>query len=385
MDYMHVINTVKAAEVAAAGRTVEINGFPVIPLETSVAEGLLYFIPEPKSPHGVDVTPNGEFIVIAGKLDPHVTVYSFDKIQAAIASGEYETDQYGVPILDYDSCLEARVEVGLGPLHTQFDHQGYAYTSLFLEPAIARWTLGGEAGTRNPEADWTLVGKTSVHYNIGHLSVAEGDTVSPDGNYLIAMNKWSIDRFFPTGPLLPQNFQLIDISGTGERMPLIYDMPMGIGEPHYAQIIRADKLKPWTVYPESGWDPHHQRVEPGAPSNGRERIERHGNEVHVYMTVVRSHFNPEHIEVNQGDKVIWHLTSVERAQDASHGFCIPNYSIAASLEPGEYARIEFVADTAGTFPFYCTEFCSALHLEMMGYLLVKPTEQASADSPDAGS
>ncbi len=161
-------------------------------------------------------------------------------------------------------------------------------------------------------------------------------------------------------------------------MPLLYDMPMGVGEPHYAQMIRADKLKPWQVYPEVAWNPHENRVEVGAPSVGRERVERRGNEVHVYMTVVRSHFNPEHVVVNQGDKVVWHLTSVERAQDASHGFCIPNYNINASLEPGEYAKVEFTADVAGTFPYYCTEFCSALHLEMMGYLLVKPTDQAAA-------
>ncbi|MEZ6235159.1 MAG: Sec-dependent nitrous-oxide reductase [Phycisphaerales bacterium] len=382
MDYMHVINLVKAAELAAAGRTVEINGFDVLPLETAVAEGVLYFIPEPKSPHGVDVAPNGEFIVVSGKLDPHVTVYSFSKIQQVIAAGEYDTDQYGVPILDFDACVEAQVEVGLGPLHTQFDHQGYAYTSLFLEPAVARWTLGGSSGSLNPEPDWTLVGKTSVHYNIGHLAVAEGDTVSPDGNYLIAMNKWSIDRFMPTGPLLPQNFQLIDISGTGERMPLLYDMPMGIGEPHYAQIIRADKLQPWSVYPEVAWNPQEGRVQVGAPTPGRERVERHGNEVHVYMTVVRSHFNPEHVEVNQGDRIIWHLTSVERALDASHGFCVPTYNINVSLEAGEYARVEFDATVPGVFPFYCTEFCSALHLEMMGYLLVKPSDQAAAEAPE---
>ncbi|MCW8982899.1 MAG: cytochrome C, partial [Gammaproteobacteria bacterium] len=32
----------------------------------------------------------------------------------------------------------------------------------------------------------------------------------------------------------------------------------------------------------------------------------------------------------------------------------------------------FTADKAGVYPYYCTEFCSALHLEMQGYLLVQP-------------
>ena len=371
-DYMHVINLNKAAEVASAGGTSDINGFPVIMLDKAIAEDLLYFIPEPKSPHGVDVAPDGQHIVVSGKLDPHVTIYGFDKIQATIAAGKFEPDQYGVPVLDFDSCVEAQIEVGLGPLHTQFDDQGYAYTSLFLEPAVARWAMGGELGKKNPEDDWTMVGKLNVHYNVGHIACAEGDTVSPDGKYLVAMNKWSIDRFFPTGPLLPQNFQLIDIAASGDKMQLLYDMPIGNGEPHYAQIIKADKLDPWKIYPEIGWDPHEQRVDTNAPVAGQERIERNGTNVDIYMTAVRSHFTPEHVEVNQGDHVTWHITSIERAQDATHGFALPGYNFNLSLEPGEYIKLEFDADSAGTFPFYCSEFCSALHLEMMGYFLVKP-------------
>ncbi|MFG0284513.1 MAG: Sec-dependent nitrous-oxide reductase [Phycisphaerales bacterium JB039] len=373
-DYMHVINLRKAAEVYQAGKVERIKDFPVIPLATAIEEGLLYFIPEPKSPHGVDVSPDGKYIVVSGKLDPHVTVYGFDKIQQAIADRAYQPDQFNVPVLDFDACVEAQIEVGLGPLHTQFDNQGYAYTSLFLEPAVARWAMGGEAGQKNPEPDWTMAGKINVHYNVGHIATAEGDTVSPDGKYLVSMNKWSIDRFFPTGPLLPQNFQLIDIAESGDNMQLLYDSPIGIGEPHYAQIIKADKIKPWKVYPEVGWNPHTQAVEPGAPVTGQERIERDGNTVNIYATAVRSHFTPEHVEVNQGDHVIWHITNVERAQDATHGFALPGYNINLSLEPGEYIKIEFDADHPGTYPFYCSEFCSALHLEMMGYFLVKPAE-----------
>ncbi len=241
--------------------------------------------------------------------------------------------------------------------------------------------MGGPYQSKHTEAPWTLVTKTPVQYNVGHLAVTGGDTASPEGKYLVAMNKWSIDRFFPTGPLLPQNFQLMDISKPGTVMPVLYDLPIGIGEPHYAQIIKADKLKPWKVYPAVGWNPETQAVDINAPRAGQEKIVRKPGQVEIFMTAVRSHFTPEHVEVNEGDKVIWHLTNIERAQDATHGFCIAGYNINLSMEPGEYAKFEFVADTPGTFPFYCSEFCSALHLEMMGYLRVKPkatTPQASA-------
>lgn len=375
-DYLHIVNWRKAEEVFKAGNFVRINDFPVIPIETAVKEGILFFTPEPKSPHGVDVTPKGEHIVVGGKLDPHVSIYSIKKIEEAIASGNFEgTDPYGVPIIPFDVALEAQIELGIGPLHTVFDDRGYAYTSLFIDSAVAKWSIGSE----RPEDGWKLIEKVPVQYNVGHLAALEGDTVKPGGKYLVALNKWSLDRFsgdaekgeFPgTGPLLPQNLQLIDISG--DTMQVIYDMPMGIGEPHYAQIIKADRLQSWSVYPENGWDPMTHSVSPYAVAAGEERIERNGNEVHIYMTAIRSHFTPENIVVKKGDKVHWHITNIDRAKDAVHGFGLAAYNVALSLEPGEHADFTFVADKEGVFPFYCTEFCSALHLEMMGYLHVEP-------------
>ncbi|MBM4423656.1 MAG: Sec-dependent nitrous-oxide reductase [Chloroflexi bacterium] len=372
-DYLHIFNWKKAEEVANSGGAEEINGIKVIRLETAIAEGILYFSPEPKSPHGSDVTPGGEFIVVGGKLDPHVTVYSFQKIQDAIAAGGLDTDTYGVPVIPLDKAMEAQVEIGLGPLHTVFDDKGYAYTSVFLDSVVARWTLGGPYDDKNPEEGWTLVQKLPVQYNIGHIAAAEGDTASPDGNYVVALNKWSIDRFANVGPLLPQNFQLVDITKTGDQMKVIYDMPIGMAEPHYAQIIKADKLKPFEIYPEIGWNPETMSVDPNAvtdPANAR--VERNGSNVEIWSTVVRSHFTPEHVEIEEGDRVVWHFTSLERTRDATHGFALGGYNINLSLEPGETQTIEFDANKSGTFVFYCTEFCSALHLEMLGYFLVEP-------------
>lgn len=381
VDYLHIIDWRKAEKVFQAGKVERLNGFPVIRIETAVKEGLLHFAPEPKSPHGVDVTPDGTFIVVAGKLDPHVTVFGIDRIRKAIAEGKTTgSDPYGVPVLDFDAVVEAQVELGLGPLHTQFDDKGYAYTSLFLDSAVARWTLGGDFAKLHGSQPWKLVTKTPVHFNIGHLSAAEGDTASPDGRYLVSMSKWSVDRFLPTGPLLPQNFQLLDIASGGSAMPVVFDMPIGVGEPHYAQMIKADKLKTWTTYPEVGWNPHTQMRDPKAPMRGKEGVTREGNRVVVNMTAIRSHFKPEHVEVNEGDEVIWRISAQETAVDATHGFCIGGYNINLSLEPGEFTEFRMVADRPGVFPFYCTEFCSALHLEMMGYFLVKPKDAARADA-----
>jgi len=362
MDYLHIIDLKKAEGVYKAGKTKKIAGMDVISLETTNAEGLLHLVGEPKSPHGVDVTPDGKELVVSGKLDTHATVYVFEKLKALIDAKKYDgKDQYGVPILPFEESIRGQVELGLGPLHTQYDDKGNAYTSLFIESAIAKWSI----------KDLKVLEKVKVHYNVGHIVSAEGDTVSPDGGYLIAMNKWALDRFNKVGPLLPQNFQLININS--EPMQLIYDMPLPLGEPHYAQMIKADKLNPVDVYKPAGFDVVTGAASPNAVKATQERIERSGKDVHVYMTSVRSHFTPDIIRVKQGDNVHLHITNVEQAHDATHGFTIGSYNVHSSLEPGKHVDITFTADRSGTFPFYCTEFCSALHLEMAGYLLVEPS------------
>jgi nitrous-oxide reductase len=156
MDYLHIINWKKAEELIRAGKYEVINGIKVIHLQTAAQEGVLFFAPEPKSPHGVDVAPGGEYIVVGGKLDPHVTVYSFEKIQKAIAAGNFERDPFGVPVLKFEDVKEAQVELGLGPLHTVFDDKGYAYTSLFW---TAPWPSGPWAAptartARSPGSWW---------------------------------------------------------------------------------------------------------------------------------------------------------------------------------------------------------------------------------------
>jgi nitrous-oxide reductase len=360
-DFMHVIDWKGAADLAKAGKTQKINGHDVIMMDTAIAEGILFLIPEPKSPHGVDVTPDGKYIVISGKLDSHVSVYDFDKISKAIKAKRFVgEDPYGIPIIDMKEVLHTQVELGLGPLHTQYDSKPcVAYTSLYVDSQVAKWDY----------CQGRVLDKISIHYNIGHLMTMAGDTVSPGGKYLVALNKLAIDRFNPVGPLHPQNHQLIDISG--DKMVLLYDMPLPLGEPHYAVGIKADALKPAVRYRSGTNSRTGERVKYRVRA-GKERTERDGNKVTVYGSLIRSHITPEILEVEEGDEVTIHLTSLERAQDETHGFSIDLYNINLSVEPGKVATARFVADRPGVFPYYCSEFCSALHLEMQGYMLVKP-------------
>ena len=368
-DFLHVVNWKKAEELVKAGKAKEINGHKVLPMDVSAAEGVLFLIPEPKSPHGADVSPDGKFVIVSGKLDTHASVYSFEKIKALTEAKDFAgKDEYGIPILDLKKSLHTQVQVGLGPLHTQYDSKPcVVYTSIYVDSQVTKWNY----------CEGKVLDKISVHYNIGHLMAMEGDSVTPQGKYLVSLNKLAIDRFNPVGPLHPQNHQLIDISG--DKMELLYDMPLPLGEPHYAVAIKADRLKPETAY-KSGTNSRTNERSEFRTLPGREKVERKDGVVHVYATAIRSHFNPEIIEVEEGETVSVHITNLERAQDQTHGFAIFGTNANLSLEPGKTASATFTADKAGVYPFYCTEFCSALHLEMQGYLLVRPKgyQEASA-------
>ncbi len=369
MDYLHVIDWKHAVDVAKdPAKTKTVNGIKVIPLATAVAEKLIYFVPESKSPHGVDLVPGGEYVIVSGKLDPHVTAFSVEKIKQAISAGDFEgKDDFGVPVLKYDACVAGYIETGLGPLHSVFDDKGNGYTSHFLDSTVVKWTIGPPYNP--PENAWKVVDKVSVHYNIGHLQAPASNTRKPSGHYVVALNKWSVDRFPPLGTLHPQNLQLIDISGP--KMKLLSDTPT-IGEPHNSMIVPVELLQPWTTYPQTGWDAITMQPSEHATQQGKESIKRDGNTVTVNGTLVRSHYTPDIVRVKEGDKVVFNWTNVESARDATHGFGLHGYNVNLSVDPGATETAEIVATKAGVYPFYCTEFCSALHMEFTGWLLVEP-------------
>ena len=361
-DFILMVDWRAAEKAIQAGNYQTVKGAPVI--DPAKTPGICYFFPLAKSPHGVDVSPDGRWIVGSGKLSPTTTVFDIEKIKTAITNKDFEESIDGIPALTYNSVREAEIPVGLGPLHTQFDGRGNAYTSLFVESAVAKWKLPPyEAGA---DMNQYVLDKMPVAYNIGHLVSAEGDSRSPDGNYLVALNKLSKGRHLSVGPSIPESAQLIDING--DKMKLLYDA-FTEPEPHYALIIKADKLDPIEVYKKNdpAWPQHPEAIW----SVEEARVERNGRTVEVWMIAVRSFFAPDVIRVNKGDKVIVHVTNIEQTRDELHGFAINDYNINLVVDPGETKTVTFTADKGGVYAFYCTNFCSALHQEMQGYLLVK--------------
>jgi nitrous-oxide reductase len=321
--------------------------------------GAVFFLPTPKSPHGCDVDPSGEYIIGNGKLSADLTVHSFDKMIAAIEGEKFDGEAYGIPILKFEDVLAGTVKSGgLGPLHTEFDGKGNAYTTFFISSEVVKWKLG----------TWEVIDRKPTYYSVGHLMIPGGNSRKPFGKYVVAMNKITKDRYLPTGPEMEHSAQLYDISG--EKMELLLDFPTH-GEPHYAAGIPASLIasKSKKIY---RLDENKHPYAVLTPDQAR--VERKGNEVHIYMSTIRSHFTPDNIEgVKVGDKVFFHVTNHEQDFDVPHGFAmIGQRSSELLVMPGQTKTSVWEPQQVGVWPFYCTDFCSALHQEMQGYVRVSP-------------
>ncbi|WP_424964356.1 Sec-dependent nitrous-oxide reductase [Ekhidna sp.] len=321
--------------------------------------GAVYFLPTPKSPHGCDVDPSGQYIIGSGKLSANITVHSFDKMLAAIDGEKFDGEAYGIPILNYDDVLAGSVQSGgLGPLHTEFDGRGNAYTTFFISSEVVKWKLG----------TWEVVDRKPTYYSVGHLMIPGGNSRKPHGKYLVAMNKITKDRYLPTGPEMEHSAQIYDISG--EKMELLYDFPTH-GEPHYAAGCDADLLvnNSKKIY-RIDENNHPYAIKTPAEA----RVERDGKDVHIYMSTIRSHFTPDNIEgIKVGDRVYFHITNHEQDFDVPHGFSMIGQGTSEILVmPGQTKTSLWEPKRVGVWPFYCTDFCSALHQEMQGYIRVSP-------------
>jgi nitrous-oxide reductase len=368
-DYLAIVNWKAAERAVTEGKATTIDGVPVLdPAQVDV----MYLVPCAKSPHGVDVDPSGRYVICSGKLSPTSTIYDFEKIQKAIAEQDFvhETED-GIHILEYDEVVLTEVPVGLGPLHTQFDGKGYAYTSLFVESAVAKWKLPPYEEGIDPQS--IVVQKIPVHFNIGHLVTSHGDTRHPRGDYLIAMNKLSKGRHLSVGPSIPESSQLIGLNG-GEQMTMLYET-FTEPEPHFAQLVHKSVLSPIEVYP---MEENRHPFKAANPTDAKVVRDAAKRTVVAKVYAIRTYFAPDRIQVQEGDTVIVHITNAEQQRDEIHGFGVANHNVNLVVDPGETKTVKFVADKYGVYPYYCTNFCSALHQEMQGYIEVVPRGQRLA-------
>ena len=313
-------------------------GSSVQMLTPEACPGLVYYLPTPKIPHGVDVDPTGEFIVAGGKLATVIPVHSFSKMQKAIADRAFAGEVHGIPVLKYEATMAGEVQnPGLGPLHTEFDGKGNAYTSMFLSSEIVKWSL----------KDFKVLDRAPTYYSIGHLMIPAETAGSPGASTSLALNKITKDRYLPTGP----GADPVGPALRHQRRP--DEAPARL--PHHRRAaLRAGASRPDASRTASSrCTPLKDNKDPYAVKNEKKtRVERKGKVVHVLMTSVRSHFMPDKIEgIQLGDTVYFHLTNLEQDWDVPHGFAITGANNAELLMmPGQTRTMMWVPSGSGSFP-----------------------------------
>jgi len=347
--------SVHESDVVTLGKAVEAKAIAMIDIGQKVSK--------------VKVTPDGKYFITASD---EAFVFDFGKVKNAMSAGSYSGQTDGsIPLIDKSTVLHGSVPLGKGAQDVIFEYRkNVAYASFYDDKKIVRWNYT----SLKKESELPLTFKPS------HLMIPQGLSAEPHSNYLIAVDKEGIyDNYPSVGPVRPSFQHLIDISADDEMVD-IYTMSIPQANIYGSTAVLRTTIKPIIRY-ETGTNTRTGEISEYKTVAGMEKIEREGNRVHVFGTLIRSHIVPEIVEVNEGDVVTFHLTNLERAEDETHGFTIDTYGKHGSFEPGKTASLTFVADRPGVFPFYCTEFCSALHLEMEGIFLVRPKNYKG---PEAG-
>ncbi len=361
---LHVVNVATAERLSISGRL--IDGHSFVSLNDAIRGGAVYQLELPAGPSAMALSPDGRRALVVHESGNEVTVVDLERLIGADGVPA-TTDAFGLQTHPLDVARAATIDVGGVAVDAVFVTADVAFVSVAQPGRIVRLDLKANQVTMTQDLD--VPG--------GRLIMTGAGSTQPEGRYLITLNKKTHGRYVSVGPQRALNPILFDVSGDG-IVPL-FDMVVPQATDLAGVLMPSERLDTIVRY-ALGTDTRSGELSPFRTLAGEERIERKDNRVHVFGTLIRSHITPETVEVEVGDIVTFHLTNLEQAQDQTHGFTVDTYNVHGSLEPGKVASMTFVADTPGVFPYYCTEFCSALHLEMMGYLLVKPKNyQPSAE------